>query len=157
MDILTKHIILMQSRGFEVCEVNLNAIKSNKLLAELQDRCTLEIGLLKSEKFDNSTLFYMDVLRIKDNLALAALANNHNIVKVIESYDFIREYPIYGKTIVACIERAILKKKDFDLIKRFIKYLSTRDHDQLPQLPFTVASQIFSYLDKRDIATFRYL
>lgn len=114
-----------------------------------------EINLLKTEKFEDSPVSYYDILDKKNVQKLATLACNENIVQTVKSSDFKIKFPIYSEMIVEKIDKGISRNRDFQLIIRFVNYLSTRKHDKRPKLPFTFDSEMFSYLNEEDVDTLR--
>lgn len=149
---LVKYVILKKSLGSLVSQENLDFMKESRTRYEFQINCERELELLRSEIFDNSNLSYFDVFQTKD---LAALARNENIARVLKSNDFQDKFPTYGVMIIDLFNKGVLRNKDFELLKRFFNYLSSRDHDQLPKLPLTVSHEVFSYLRDRDFSNLR--
>lgn len=141
----------------EISEFNLSTIEARKSLNEYRSKCKDELELLTSKMFENCKLFYLDILKIKDVAKLAGLARNEYITNVLKPDNFIEKFPVYGALIVEHFNAGVLRNKDFDLVKRFIQYLSTRDYDQLPQLPLTAVSEIFTYLNFEDVTALRKL
>lgn len=88
---------------------------------------------------------------------MASLANNPSFFNVLKSRAFEEKFPIYGQLIVDHFDKGVLRNKDFELLKRFVNYLSVRDHDQLPRLPFTVVTEIFDFLHDDDFSGFKKL
>lgn len=154
---LVWRMVLMRSQDLFISEANFDAINSDERLKAYQKQCNDELELLKAKRFEESFLSYFDILEVKDVGKLAGLARNESILKVLKSTDFKDEFPIYGEMIVKHFEQGVLKHKDFALVKRFIDYLSIRNHDKLPKLPFTFVCELFSYLNDADIATLRNL
>lgn len=113
--------------------------------------------MLKSNKFNESDLSYFDIFEINEVCKLAGLARNENIVNVLKCDNFKDKFLIYGEMIVAHFDKGILRNRDFQLVKSFINYLSTRDHNQLPKLPLTAISEIFNCLDFDDVDKLRKL
>lgn len=152
-EVLVKHLVLIKSlMGSFVSEVNLNAAKG-----DFHDKCVREAELLMKNKFYDTIYSYLDVLKIKDRCKLAALASNEDVVQTFETVDFENEFPVYGPMIVRVIEKGASMNRDFELLKRFSDYLSSRDHDRLPKLPFTFISKLFTYLGSADMDTLRKL
>lgn len=147
----------MKSNGLDVSEINLNAIKGNGNVDYHQKKCSYELRLLQSVKFDDTSLSCFDIIGTKEVAKLAGLARNAIIIKVIKYDEFITKFPIYGEMIVENLDKGILKNKDFELVKRFILYLASRDHDKLPTLPMTAINEIFSYLNFENVANLRKL
>lgn len=155
--ILVKQIALLQGQNLFVSKVNLDVLKAHGELTGFQLMCDSEIESLKKNPFVDTSYFYFDIFKIRDNSILAALAINENIVKVVKSDDLKEKFPNYGEMLVERFDRAIFKNKDFELIKRFINYLAVRNHDILPELPFTFVSKLFTYLEDKDVAVLRKL
>lgn len=158
LNIFISHIELMKSQNLYISEKNLKAL--SELMEgkdDFQKRCVKEIELLKNEKFDDSSLFYYDILAIKDVKKLAKWASNENIVRVVKSNDFEVKFPIYGEIIVENIDKGLSRNRDFTLIRKFFDYLSTRKTDKLPKLPFICICMIFDYLRIQDVDKFRRL
>lgn len=151
---LVRKFALIKSEGSHVSEINWNASREDAILSEFQDKCVSEIELLKSERIDDSSLSYYDIYATKD---VCKLASNENIVRVVKSNDFVERFSIYGQMIVDHLDRGITRNKDFELMKKFTNYLSSREHDKLPKLPFTFVTDLFSYLNGEDVATLRNL
>lgn len=110
--ILIRQMILLKSQDAHVSEKNLNASNAIEKLCEFQSRCESEVELLKSEKFDDSTLSYFDIFNVNDINKLASLASNENILKLLNSDDFVKKFPIYGGMIVKLFDKGISKNKD---------------------------------------------
>lgn len=156
--VLIRHIAYLKSRNLFVSNLNLDAAREsrqNKKFTGYYDECARELRLLRNEQFDDSSLFYWDMLNIKNCGKLSTLASNENIVGVLKSDDFSRKFPIYGQLIVKQIDRGIERNNDFNFVKRFVNYLSNRQSNRLPKLPFTFVCDLFAYLSEKDIVTLR--
>lgn len=95
-ELLLRQMSLLKAQGLYISQVNLNFIESKEELNEMQKECIEELELLKSQKFDASTLCYFDILTIKSNCELSGFVRNKNVAKV-KSSDCESKYPIYGK------------------------------------------------------------
>lgn len=161
LKILTSHIMLMKSQNLFISEENLKAVtevlKNHKVYSYgfSEKKFENEIKLLKFEKFDDSPVSYYDILETKDVQKLSLWACNENIVQTVKSSDFERKFPIYCEMIVRKIDKGTLRNRDFELIKRFMNYLSTRKENKLPRLPFTFVSEMFTHLRHEDVETLR--
>lgn len=59
-----------------------------------------KLEVLKSEKFEDSSLSCYDILGIDDTRRLGSLASNESILRVVRSEDFLLKFTIYGLEIV---------------------------------------------------------
>lgn len=150
-------MVLMKERGLNVCQKNWDDISVNNEVVERKNECEKELEWMREDKFDDSSLSMFDIFQSKDDFQLAGWTRNENIFKAFKSDRILNKYPIYGHLIIENFKKGIQKNRDFELVKRFIKYLSTRDHDQLPGLPSTFVSDLFNYLSYYDVAILRNL
>lgn len=156
--LIVKHMVIMKSQGLFLSERNLNFVQKNKDLCEFKKQCEKEIRVLESENFDDSNLSCFHVLKNTANIyRMAELARNQNFIKVVKSNDFVKKFPIYGELIIQQLDKGILKNEDFELLKRFFNYLSTREGNRLPIMPLTCVSKVFNYLIKYDVVKLRNL
>lgn len=154
--LLIEHVVSLRAQKLFVSESNLNVgLTSARVVKDYWRACCDEIDLLTSEKFDDSSLSYFDICKVKDISKLAALASNGNIFKVLKSKDFLSKFPIYGQRIVDNFNRGISRNRDFVLIRRFFDYLSSRKIVKLPKLPFTFVCELFTCLNSNDVAKLR--
>lgn len=155
--LIVRRIVLMKEQNIYVSKSSLNAIKTSEKLNALQNECADEIEILRAKQFEDSSVFYIDVLKTKDIRKLAVLAGNVNIAKAVKSDDFKEKFPIYGEMIVENFEKGFSKKKDFELLKRFVNYLALRKSYKLSYLPFTAVCKIYDYLTDAEVNKLRYL
>lgn len=157
--VLVKHIVLMKSQNLLiVSEDNLSALEASDELKVFKNECHSEIEVLRKRKFKDSSLCYLDVVQTKDIDRIAAWARNQNIVRVLKSLSFKIRFPIYGEMIVQHFNKGISKNEDFQLIRRFFNYLSTREtDDKLSELPLISVCEIFTHLNDKDVAQLRHL
>lgn len=156
-ELFAKHVMLLKSQNSNVSELKLRNSEKDKKLGAFQNQCLVEIGLLKSEEFHHSSVSYYDILITKDIDQLAAFARNENIVKIVKSADFMDKFPIYWSTVVQQLKRGFGRNRDFELVKALFNYLSTRETDKLPRLPFTFICDLFTFLEVKDVTKLRIL
>lgn len=151
--LLIKTMLIRKCQNVAISEINWELMRAVKELKCYQDKCAEEIELLKSEFFTNLSLSYLDFLIKTD--PVGALACNRSIIEAVESNHLQTKFPIYKGLIIRKFSEGTSRNKDFELIKRFFNYLSGRDHDQLPQLPFCAVREVFFHLDYLDVGKLR--
>lgn len=149
--ILAMHLAQMKSDGNSVSEANLLEIDGNKELRDFLDQCEKEIGAMKSQEIDDSSLTVHNLLQEQRKTVLEAWARNENIRKILTSADFQSNFPLFGSTITDRFDKGILRN---DLVKQFYCFfhlLSTRKEGRLPKLPLTCLHQAITYLSNEDL------
>lgn len=145
-NILLKHVALMNSLQLYVNVNFLSVIGNDTHLSQIFINCEKEIEKMKLEKFEETSIFYFDIMT-RNLPALVNYARNENVVKVTargqDSRDLKVKFPLFAEFIVEQIRKGVERRKLLDeCIKKCRRIF--------PGLPSSVTEIILSRLSDTD-------
>lgn len=106
--LLIKHMVFWKATRGYVIDENWKAVKASRELVRYRVQCEDEMKVLKKKRF-NEFVRYLDVMRYRDDdITLAFLAaREENVVRIVRSDEFVREFPIFGSMMVEKLNKAL--------------------------------------------------
>ncbi|XP_043469266.1 ankyrin-1-like [Leptopilina heterotoma] len=147
-NVLKLHIIKRKMANLYVSEKNLKSFSAwNKKY--LQYNCENEITRMMRKKISNPNVTFYDILT-RDVSSLAKYMRNENIVQVLKSEDYKREFPMYADMIRCNVIKGVER---IELLKECNEILPLlKNFSKLPEL---CVEEIFSYLSNKDVKIFK--
>lgn len=162
LDVLQLHLKKMLSVNVYVSDANLEALRRTeeclKKLMKVTDKAKErqirdweeELARMKRVAvYEDCGISFYDLLT-KSIHPLAMLFHNERIVEGVESFDYVKEFPIYGSTIKGHFGKAMERKKLFEKACEILYGLG----NDLPDLPIFCLDRIFSSFSRKELEFF---
>ena len=144
LKILIIHLAIMKAQNADICEKNMNLLRSSRILA----KCELEFEIMKKKKVvSNRNIFFFDFL-IKDVHKLARFCKYKDIREVLKAYNAKTDFPMCGEFMSRRIKDALYVFNLLDEVYPIFIYFLKWD------MPFMVIDEMLEYLHIKDLEYF---
>ena len=146
MEPLIEHLVKVKAVKCKVCNENFEFMKDDTL-HEFYITCKSEIYKIEQKICISSNVSFLDFLT-KDVNKLAAFLRNRDIIEALNSYSFIKEFPIYGNLLARRFTKA---KSRLPLLMATTKIFKFQLKLNLPDI---MLDKIYEYLREKDLKCF---